>query len=150
ARLERVAEWADADLVQLARQCLAPSREDRPHDAATVARAEARYQQDLQQRLKQADIDRAAAQARAEEEQKRRLVEQARADEESKRRQAEQAQVREERRRRRIQLQLAAAVVLFLVAGGGVAVWYWGEQVRRDARYEYVRGEVGTALAEAD
>jgi tetratricopeptide (TPR) repeat protein/serine/threonine protein kinase len=129
ARLEGCG--ADAELVWLAKHCLAPDREDRPPAAAAVAEAVACYQQELQRRLKQAEIERASAQARAEEEQKRRQVEEGR--------------VREERKRRRVQLYLAAAVVVLLLGG----LWFWGQQVRRAERQQYVRREVGDALQEA-
>src|SRR5262249_16779878 len=73
-RLER--GGADAKLGALARPCMSPEPRDRPADAEAVAAAVLRYQQELQQRLQQAEIDRGAAQALAEEEQKRREIEQ--------------------------------------------------------------------------
>jgi serine/threonine protein kinase len=51
---------ADPELVRLARHCLAGRPEDRPADGAAVAQAVARYQADLEQRLRQAELDRAA------------------------------------------------------------------------------------------
>jgi hypothetical protein len=61
ARLE--ACGADAELVALARRCLAPDREQRPRDASAVAAAVQAYQAGVEQRARQAE----AAQARAEE-----------------------------------------------------------------------------------
>jgi tetratricopeptide (TPR) repeat protein len=124
ARLECVADTTDGELVMLARACLAPNRERRPADAGAVAEAVARYQAGLQQRLKQAEITRAAALARAEEEQKRRVVEQDRA-------RAEQDKVREERKRRRVQLYLAAALVTLVTTTAGALVWWAQDQSYR-------------------
>ncbi len=57
----RLAECgADPELVRLARHCLAVRPEDRPADGAAVAHAVAQYQADLEQRLRQAELDRAA------------------------------------------------------------------------------------------
>jgi serine/threonine protein kinase/lipoprotein NlpI len=123
---------ADPELVQLARNCLAPDRTNRPADAGAVAAAVAQYQQALQQRLQQAEIDRAAAQATAAEEHKRR--------------QAEQGKVLAERKRRRFQLYLAAVVTLFLLAASGAGVWFWGEQARQTERQAHVRQQVTQAL----
>ncbi len=55
---------ADAPLVDLARRCLAPRREDRPASGAAVADAVAKYQADLERRLWQAETDRAAAESK--------------------------------------------------------------------------------------
>jgi WD40 repeat protein len=100
---------ADPELVQLARSCLTPSKAERPEDGAAVAAAVAAYQAELKRRLWQAEIDRAAADARAEKEEKLRKSEQARADEEGRRRQAEQNRADEERRRREAEVAKAEA-----------------------------------------
>jgi serine/threonine protein kinase len=63
---------ADPQLVLLAMRCLAPQPPGRLRDAGAVADAVMKYQSDVQQRLKQAEIDQAAAQVKAEEETKRR------------------------------------------------------------------------------
>jgi serine/threonine-protein kinase len=52
---------ADAELIRLAKECLAVAPWERPPEAGPVAAAIARYQADLQQRLKQAEIEQAAA-----------------------------------------------------------------------------------------
>jgi serine/threonine-protein kinase len=122
---------ADAELVQLARACLAPQPEDRPAEAGVVARTMAAYQAGVQQRLRAAEMERAAAQARAEE---------------------ASAKVAAERRARRRLLGLAAAVLLLVVAGGGAGVWWWwqrseqGRAVRGDLNQaaEFLRGGKGT------
>jgi tRNA A-37 threonylcarbamoyl transferase component Bud32 len=64
-RLERCG--ADAALVQLCRECLAAEREGRPRNADVVAKRLAEYQADVQERLRRAERELAAAQARVEE-----------------------------------------------------------------------------------
>jgi serine/threonine-protein kinase len=70
ARLDRCG--ADAELIALARDCLAPERERRPRDAEAVTERLAAYLAGVQERLRQAELERAAAEARAAEERKRR------------------------------------------------------------------------------
>jgi Flp pilus assembly protein TadD len=89
---------ADAELVRLCKGCLAAEPADRPGDAGAVAQAVAAYQAEVQQRLRRAELEKAAAEARATE---------------------ARATAAAERRARRRMLALAAAVVL---AGGG---WVW-------------------------
>ena len=96
---------ADAELVKLAKRCLAPDRENRPAHGGVVAEEVAHYQAALQERMQQAEIDKAAV-----------LV-----------------KVREERKRRRVSLALAAAVVMLIVGSGAGALWYRGEMARQDA-----------------
>jgi tetratricopeptide (TPR) repeat protein len=91
---------ADPELIELAERCLAPSKVDRPADAGQVAAAVAKHQSGVQERLRRAQLERAAAQARAEE---------------------AKATVVAERRARRLTLGLAAAILLVAVAGGTVA-----------------------------
>jgi tetratricopeptide (TPR) repeat protein len=96
ARLE--ASGTDADLIALARRSLAPSAPDRPRDAGEVARAMTTYLAGVQERLRAAEIDRAQAQARAVE----------------------------EKRRRSIQMRMASAILLVLVAGIAGVATQWG------------------------
>jgi hypothetical protein len=70
ARLEQCG--ADASLVQLCRECLAPEREGRPRNAEAVAKRLAAYQAEVQERLRRAELERARAEVRAQEEHKRR------------------------------------------------------------------------------
>ncbi len=71
--LERLAAaGVEAELIQLARDCLAVEREDRLRDAGVVADRIAAYRAGVEQRLRVAELDRAAAEARAGEENKRR------------------------------------------------------------------------------
>jgi eukaryotic-like serine/threonine-protein kinase len=98
---------ADAELVRLAKSCLAVDREGRPRDAGEVARAVETYQAGVQERLRQAEVEKAQAQIKA----------------------------REERKRRRLRLGLATAAlaVLALVVG---SVYRWHRQrVARDLAF---------------
>jgi serine/threonine-protein kinase len=91
AALERLGHvGADAELVALARACLAADPERRPRDAGAVAAAVTAYLAGVQERLRQMEVDRTAAQVKAAE----------------------------VRKRRRINLALAAAVLAALLAGG--------------------------------
>ena len=68
------ASGADAELVGLARDCLAAEPEHRPRNAGEVARRMSAYQAGVQDRLRAAELARVEAQTRAEEERKRRRV----------------------------------------------------------------------------
>jgi serine/threonine-protein kinase len=65
---------ADAELVALARECLAAQAEDRPRDAGVVAGRVAAYLAGVQDRLRKAELARVEADARAVEERKRRRL----------------------------------------------------------------------------
>ena len=65
---------ADAKLVELCRQCLSAEREARPRDAGAVAATIAGYLAGVEERARQAELERAAAEARAAEQRKRRRV----------------------------------------------------------------------------
>jgi serine/threonine-protein kinase len=152
-RLDR--SGADAELVQLAKQCLAAAPADRPPHAGAVTASVAQYQVEVQARLKQAEMDKAAAEARAAEEQTRRQAEQARAEaeqaraeEEKKRREVEQASARTERQRRRVSVALAALAVLVVIAGSACGVWFVLDQAARTSKHELLEGDIGAALAE--
>jgi serine/threonine-protein kinase len=98
---------ADPELAALCKRCLAASPGDRPSDAGQVAQRVASYLAEVRERLQAAEIERAAAQARA----------------------------CEERKRRRLSLALAALVLLAVLGGGGGLLWYQQGQaaVERDA-----------------
>src|SRR5207253_6174979 len=81
---------ADEELVGLARRCLSAEPSGRPRDASAVARAVEAYLTGVEERARQAELERAAAEARAVA----------------------------ERRSRRLTLGLGACVVLVVVAGG--------------------------------
>ncbi len=63
---------ADAELIGLAKDCLAAERDRRPRHAGEVARRISTYQAGVQERLRAAELARVEAQTRAEEEAKRR------------------------------------------------------------------------------
>ena len=122
ARLDACA--ADAELVALAKRCLAPAAADRPADGKAVADAVAAYRVGVEDRLRAAERERAAAEARAAE----------------------------QRKRVRVQLALAGSVLL-LVAGGGVGAWAVQTQVAErnlaelGRRQQEERGRAGAEAA---
>jgi serine/threonine-protein kinase len=65
---------ADAELLDLARACLAAAPESRPPDAGVVAGAMVAYQAAVKERLGRAERERAAAEVQAAEERKRRRL----------------------------------------------------------------------------
>jgi tetratricopeptide (TPR) repeat protein len=123
ARLEQCG--ADAKLVDLCRRCLSAEREDRPRDAGSVAATIADYLAGVEERVRQAELERAAAEVRAAE----------------------------QRKRRRVQVALAATV-LVLLGLVGFGLWWQeralaatrAERVARDSR---VTAGVSEALREA-
>jgi tetratricopeptide (TPR) repeat protein len=99
SRLDRCG--ADPELVALCRRCLAVDAADRPANGRAVAEAMTGYLTGVAERLKQAEIERAAAAARA----------------------------RAERGKRRLTLALAATVLVGGAAAGGT--WAWMREARR-------------------
>src|SRR5262249_33518120 len=98
---------ADAELVALARRCLAAQREGRPADAGVLAAQLTAYLESVEARLRRAELERAQAEVKAAE----------------------------VRKRQRVQLGLALALLL-LVVGGGAGAWLWqrrGQEVDRAA-----------------
>ena len=94
---------ADHELKTLLRDCLAAEPRERPRDASVVAARMARYQENVNTRLQESELDRAAQSVR--------LV--------------------EERKRRRVSLAFAGALIAFitLAAGGG----FWMQSARSQA-----------------
>src|SRR5262249_51210037 len=97
---------ADAELVALAKQCLSADLAQRPRDGGAVAGRVGAYLAGVQERLRQAEVERAAAQAKAAE----------------------------ARKRQRLAVALAAAVLLALVGFGGVSWYVWQQRVERQAQ----------------
>jgi tetratricopeptide (TPR) repeat protein len=130
ARLDRCG--ADPELTTVARDCLSPEREHRPGDAGAVAERVAAYLAGVQERLRRAELEKAAAQVRAEE---------------------AQATIRAERRARWLTAGLATAglVVVVVLAAGGL--WAQRQRAVRQAeaarQAEALRLEVGAALGQA-
>jgi serine/threonine-protein kinase len=124
---------ADAELVALAKACLARERADRPRDAGAVAAAVAAYQVGVADRLRRAELERSAAAVRAGEEGKRRRLRQA----------------------------LGAAVLVVVLGAGGVGGWFVQERAQtregvaallgqaRDHQEHYRWGEARAALTQA-
>ena len=75
ARLDQNSFGHDAELISLARSCLASERDDRPRNAGEVAERMSLYHSRVQERLRQSEIARAEEKARAEEATKRAAVE---------------------------------------------------------------------------
>src|SRR5262249_51776985 len=122
---------ADAELIALARDCLAREPEDRPRSAGVVAERFTAYRAEVQERLRAAEIARATEQARAPEEAKRRVLAdelarqaRARADESRRTAEAADAKSRAERRARRLTSALAATVLGLVVVLGGGYSWF--------------------------
>src|SRR5207302_513241 len=117
---------ADAELVRLAKACLAPNREDRPRDAGVVEEAMSRHLASVQERLQVAHVAQAAAEVLA----------------------------REERKRRRLMMGLAGAVILLIVGSSAAGLWYLRDQASQEAhaaaRGKYLEREVSAALDEAE
>ncbi len=102
---------ADAELIQLAKKCLAVSPDERLQDAQEVAGRIALYLEATQARLKSAEIAAAKAETAA----------------------------REERKRRRVTVALAVTVLLIVIVGLGS--WVWNRQLQTRHAEELARKE---------
>ncbi len=65
---------ADKELIEIAKHCLQPAPDDRPANGEEVADLIANYRAGVERRLRQAEADRAASEAKNAEQQKRRKV----------------------------------------------------------------------------
>jgi tetratricopeptide (TPR) repeat protein len=101
---------ADPELIALCKRCLDPDRDARPLNAGEVAGAASAHVAAVEERLRRAERDRAAAEARAAEEVNTRRVAEEKAS--------------EQRRRRRAQRALAVCIGLLLLGVGAAAWWY--------------------------
>ena len=120
---------ADADLVALARACLAAEPSDRLPDAAAVERRLKEYLASVQDRLRRAEQERAAAEARAEEEK-------------NTAREAENARRAAEKARRWLRLVVAGlACALLASVAAGVFAW-----VAYDARLKREAAELAALI----
>ncbi len=125
---------ADTELAGLGRDCLACEPEDRPRNAGAVIERLTAYLAGVQKRLRTAELAQVEAQARAEEEAKRRTLADALAKE-------AQAHAAEERRRRRLQVGLAASVVALTIVGGLATSAYLHQRQARAAAVELALNE---------
>jgi serine/threonine-protein kinase len=107
---------ADAELIDLARRCLAAEPMNRPQHAGAVAAAVTAYQNSVAERLRQAELTHAAEVARTEEAQ-------ATAAQERRAREAAQARVVAEQRARRRSVAVTALISLFLLVAVSGGMW---------------------------
>jgi serine/threonine-protein kinase len=112
---------ADAELKGIARTCLAAEAGQRPGDAGAVAAQVAAYRAGVAERLRRAELERAAAEAREA---------------------AARARAAAERRARRLTVGLAATVVLLLSVGGGGGWWLRQQHLRQQAEQARHEAEV--------
>jgi serine/threonine-protein kinase len=127
---------ADPDLVALAKDCLAREPEDRPRTAGAVSGRLVAYRAGVEDRLRRAELARAAEAALA------RAAEAARAEE-------AEARARAERRARRMTAGLAASVLALVVVGGGGAAWLARQRQARLAMADRRPGEATALFAQA-
>jgi serine/threonine-protein kinase len=106
----------DAELVALARDCVAAEPEDRPREAGAVAARIRAYLTGVQEKLRTSERDRAVAEAKAVE----------------------------ERKRRRLQLGLAAAVLALSTMGGLGTTYFLQQRSARAAAVAKVLSEAST------
>jgi serine/threonine-protein kinase len=132
---------ADPALIELARHCLVPERDNRPRDARDVSTRITAYLRGVQERLREAELARIAAETRAEEEEKQRLLADRLAVEERLKRLLADRLAVEERSKRRRGLALVGLVFGMMILAG--VVWSW---IERGAASR--RAAAGTALAE--
>jgi serine/threonine-protein kinase len=104
---------AEDELVALAKRCLAADLNGRPPNANEVAEAVTGYLDSVAERLRQAELARAAAMAKAAE----------------------------ERKRRKIALALAASVLALVFVGGAGGFWVQHLQSAREADRKWVDAE---------
>jgi eukaryotic-like serine/threonine-protein kinase len=129
AALARLADCAaDAELIALAKDCIAPDRDLRPRNAGIVASRVTAYLAGVQERLRKAEIAEVEARGREEQERQSRLLTEAKAV--------------QERRARRLTTALAATILFFSTIGG--VTWWW---IDRQARDRSARADL--ALADA-
>lgn len=112
---------ADAELIAIAKQCLALEPKDRPRDASVLAQRVTGYLTSVESRLHAAELNRAAEAARAEE-----ALQTAKEHE---------LAASAERRARKLQMGLAVVVLCVLTVGGIAATWIAAvqSQLKNDA-----------------
>jgi serine/threonine-protein kinase len=154
-RLDRCG--ADPELIALAKESLAPERDDRPRNGGILAERITSYLAGVQDRLRTAEVARATEQARAEEEAKRRVLAdelaqaaQARAEEAGRAAQAADARARAERRARRLQLGLAATVLAAMSLLGLGAVRWLEQRIAREQHVDTLLAKATLALQLAE
>jgi serine/threonine protein kinase len=117
ARLDDKIHGHDPELIALAKICLAPERDDRPHHAGEVAQRINHYLAQVQERLRKAEITGAEEKARAEEATKR---------------------VQVERERLRLTIALAASILVMIALGTGGWSYVAQQRANRQANTDRV------------
>jgi tetratricopeptide (TPR) repeat protein len=107
---------AEAELVQLAKRCLAPQPNDRPRTAMMVAREFTGYLASVQQRMRAAELARAAAQAAAAK----------------------------ERKTRRLTVALATTILLAIATCGSAGAWWLHQRAEMIREVETALAEATT------
>src|SRR5262249_4154801 len=110
----------DAELVGLARACLAVERDHRPRHAGVVAEAVTAYREGVAERLRVAELARATAEVQ---------------------RAAAQARAADEGRRRRLAAALAATLLALVLLGGGGAWWLAGKRAEAERAVQQAHQE---------
>ncbi len=139
-RLDR--SGAEPELIAIATRCLAPIAADRPRDAGAVASLVSAHLAGVQERLRLAEIARVEATARAEHEQKARILHEAIAHE-------AQARAVQERRARRLTAALAASILLAGAIGGGSFLAFRLDRQAKLAESDRILGEALTRAESA-
>jgi eukaryotic-like serine/threonine-protein kinase len=122
------ASGADAELVSLARDCLAPERTQRPRNAGEVSRRLMAYLAGVQERLKAAELARVEAQTRAEEAHTRATI---------------------ERSRRLRTVALAGSILITVGVVGGGWAHLARQRLEREAAFNQALGEADGLCSEA-
>jgi serine/threonine-protein kinase len=117
---------ADAELIALTKACLAREREDRPRDASLVMDRLGGYLASIEERLRAAELERAAEAARAEE---------------------ARARVAVERSRWRRTVALAASLLALAVVGGGASNYFLYQRQSRLAAADQVLAQATVLLS---
>jgi eukaryotic-like serine/threonine-protein kinase len=139
---------AEAELILLAKDCLAREPEDRPPHAGAVVDRITAYLMGVQEKLRASEIARATEQTRAEEEAKRRvlsdeLAREAEARAVAARGAAELAEGRAnaERQTRRVTAALAASILGLVVVSGSGYAWFRSQRALRQSQLDLVLRE---------
>ena len=118
---------ADVELIALTKQCLELEPVDRPRDAGVLAERMAGHLELVQQKLQEAEVERAAEAARADAEAAQGAAERQRAE-------AESARATAEIKRRRTSLALATSLLLLVGLGGGGWLYLERGEAQRQAK----------------
>ncbi len=133
---------ADTELVSLTKACLLPEVQRRPRNASVLVESVTSYLTGVQERLRSAELARVEAQARVQEEAKRRALADELAQEAQARAEEAQARARIELSRRRRTVALAASLVGLVLLGGGGWTYLARQRMERTTAAALVLREV--------